>query len=304
MGTNEARKVKGPERREQRDKQRVAIFAALEALEEKDVLNWTACAAALNKRGVKNEFGRRWSARSVASFARKNIADGKASGREGRVWGILARGGGKVSRVEEVKRLCGKAASYGQAADLLNMHGIVSLRGGRWSGLLVKQLVQRHPQENLMPLVGKRGRVGLAGLVAKALNGLKPDECLTWEGMALELTAKGVLCPGGGRWSGKRVARFVEKHRRQTGEALVTWKKPEGEAGPRFLGGALERRARDIYAERILALCCGLSEEQAVEKLNRAGLRTRMGNAWTVERLRVFLRMYEKSRRETSLPPK
>lgn len=307
MGTNEARKAKGPESREQRHKRRIAIFAALETLEQKDVLNWKSCAAALNKRGVRNEFGRAWSARSAALFAQKNIAGRKMRGTNSAVWTVLARGIGKVSRVEEVRQLCFKAASYEQAADILNLHGIVTPRGERWSGKLVKQLAQRHPDQNLVPLVGKKGRTRFAGLVVKALKGVKRDDCLTWEGIALELTAKGVVCPGGGRWSGKRVARFVERHRRQTGEALLPWKKPEGKAEARYLGGVLERRARDILAERILAVCGGLSEERAVQKLNRAGVKTRMGNVWTPHRLRVFLRLYENSRKEeaecSSVPP-
>jgi len=194
--------------------------------------------------------------------------------------------------VVAVRKHCSDAANYGVAADILNAVGILTVGGHRWTALRVKGLVQRYPDSGLMPLAGRRGKTVMAAEVVKGMKAIKVG-VLTWNGIAAALNAKGVDCPGGGSWNEKKVVRFLEWHWKRSGERVCSWKK-DGSGKGRTMGAVLQRHARDVHAKRVLRICGEVSDYHvAAAKLNMAGCRTRMGNVWTGQRLRIFLKHYE-----------
>lgn len=291
MGETLANRTKRLKRAAERQQRRKEVIAAIAELGLNDLRNWTVAAAAMNAKGVRTELGRAWTKRVIIAFVRKQVSKGKG-----------LRGGGWDKALSEdlvfdaVRKYCGGAANYGEAAAILNAKGILCARGRPWTAKLVKGFMQRHWNSGLMPLAGRRGRAAVGAAAAKVMRGMKPDPVLTWEGIAAALNGKGVECPGGGRWNAGKVLRFVEAHRKRNGERLFAWKKDERGKG-RPMGAVLERHARDVHAKRVMGICGEVkNHDVAADKLNRKGCRTRMGNVWTGQRLRAFLKGCERSK--------
>jgi hypothetical protein len=288
MGETLANRTKRLKRAAERQQRRKAVIAAIAELGLNDLRNWSVAAAALNAKGVRTELGRAWTKRVIIAFVRKQVSKGKG-----------LHGGGWDKALSEdllfdaVRKYCRGAANYGEAAGILNARGILSASGREWTAKLAKGFMQRHWNSGLMPLAGRRGRAAVGEAAAKVMRGMKPDPVLTWEGIAAALNAKGVECPGGGRWNVAKLLRFVEAYWKRNGERLFAWKKDETGKG-RPMGAVLERHARDAHAERVMGICGEVRDyDAAADKLNRKGCRTRMGNVWTGQRLRAFVKHYE-----------
>lgn len=285
-------------RRLERKLLRRAAIEAIAALKPEELTDWEVAAKALNKKRVRSELDRRWTELTLRRFMARMLKAGEAKASLGGGWCRRERRGVSAKRglaefVARVKKAAGRAWSYGEAAELLNAAGVPALRAGVWTAKLAKGFAVRHGDAAVFPNVGKEGRATAHKRAADVLRGMDEDRLLTWEQAADELNVRGVGCPGDGRWTKTKVVRFIDKHAEATGEKLLPWKHKEDGIRGCSISGIRERHARDVWANKVLAACGDVSDlRKAAERLNAAGIRTRLGNAWTGERLRVFLKLW------------